>query len=90
MNLENLFSRFLDLHEGARSHDATDFFDTDILDLTNSFTGDTIGITDLLECLSFSLEPDTTDYHRAFFLSERGENRLESILDLGCYCRHIE
>jgi hypothetical protein len=70
MHLEDLFSTFLDMDEGTRTHDTTDLFDTDILDLAYSLSGDTIGISDLLKSLSLTFETDTTSDHGSLLLSE--------------------
>jgi hypothetical protein len=70
MHLEDLLSTFLDMDEGACTHDTTDLFDTDILDLAYSLSGDPVGIPDLLESLSLPLESDTTSDDGSLLLSE--------------------
>lgn len=81
---EDLFCCFLDIYECAGSYDPSYFLDTYIFDLSNSFSGDSIGITDGLERLFFSFESDTSGDNRLFLVCQSIKDGEETILNLLC------
>ena len=71
MDAEYFLSGFLDPHERTWTHNTSNFFDSNIFYLSNSFSSNTVGITDFLKCFSISSKADSASNNISFFFCKR-------------------
>lgn len=89
MEGEDLLSHLLDAGKLGRPDDASDLFDTDVLDLTDTLTSDRVAIPDRLEGLFFAIYTDAAGDDHLLFVGQISEDLREALADFVVCDDHI-